>query len=91
MKSRVEKLRALSRPILCTEYMARPNGSRFDPILGFLKSEHVAAYHWGFVSGKTNTIYAWDSWQKPYAAEPEVWFHDIFRQDGSPFDANEVQ
>jgi hypothetical protein len=91
MKSRVEKLRALGRPILCTEYMARPNGSRFDPILGFLKSERVAAYNWGFVAGKTNTIYPWDSWKKPYAAEPPVWFHDIFRPDGSAYDAAEVQ
>ena len=90
MKSRVEKLRALGRPLLCTEYMARPKNSRFDPIFGFLMSEHVAAYNWGFVAGKTNTIYPWDSWQKPYPAEPNVWFHDIFRLDGSPYDAIEV-
>jgi hypothetical protein len=91
MKGMVAKLRELGRPILCTEYMARPKGCRFDPILGFLKSEHVAAYNWGFVAGKTNTIYPWDSWEKPYAAEPPVWFHDIFRPDGSAFDAGEVQ
>jgi hypothetical protein len=91
IKSRVEKLRELGRPILCTEYLARPNGSRFNPILGFLKSEHVAAYNWGFVAGKTNTIYPWDSWEKPYPAQPPLWLHDIFRKDGSPFDATEVQ
>jgi glycosyl hydrolase family 10 len=90
MKKRVAKLRPLARPILCTEYMARPNGSHFDPILGYLKSEHIAAYNWGFVAGKTNTIYPWDSWQHPYDAEPKVWFHDIFRAEGSPFDPKEV-
>lgn len=91
MKHWVAKLRTFGRPILCTEYMARSNGCRFDPIFGYFKSENVAAYNWGFVAGKTNTIYPWNSWEKPYPAEPQVWFHDILRQDGSPFDAAEVQ
>ena len=42
-------------------YMARPNGSTFDPILGYFKQQNVGAYNWGFVSGKTQTIYPWDS------------------------------
>ena len=42
------------------------------------------------MAGKSNTIYPWDSWQKPYDAEPTVWFHDIFRPDGTPFDPEEV-
>jgi hypothetical protein len=90
MRRRVEDLKRLGRPLLCTEYMARPHGSTFDPILGYLKREKVAAYNWGFVAGKSQTIYPWDSWRKPYAAEPKVWFHDIFRADGTPFDAKEV-
>src|SRR5437588_9032782 len=91
MKQCVEHLRRYNRPILCTEYMARPRGSTFDPILGYLKEQHIAAYNWGFVAGKTNTIYPWDSWQKPYDAEPKVWFHDIFRPDGTAFDGTEVE
>lgn len=86
----VEHLRRYDRPILCTEFMARPKGSTFDPILAYFKEQGVGAYCWGFVAGKTNTIYPWDSWQHPYDAEPEVWFHDIFRPDGSPFDPREV-
>jgi hypothetical protein len=90
LKKDVEALKRYGRPILCTEYMARPVGSRFDPILAYLKDEHVGAYCWGFVAGKSQTIYPWDSWQKPYAAEPPVWFHDIFRPDGTPYDPAEV-
>jgi hypothetical protein len=86
----VTNLRRYQRPILCTEYLARPRGSTFDPVLPYLKEQKVAAYNWGFVAGKTNTIYPWDSWQKSYTAEPPVWFHDIFRADGFPFDAAEV-
>lgn len=86
----IENLRRYDRPLLCTEFMARPNGSTFDPILGLFKQEDVGAYCWGFVAGKSNTIYPWDSWQTPYESEPDVWFHDIFRPDGTPYRPEEV-
>ncbi|MBX7164971.1 MAG: cellulase family glycosylhydrolase [Pirellulales bacterium] len=88
---RLASLRRFGRPLLCTEYMARGNGSRFDPQLGNFRDAHVAAYCWGFVAGKSQTIYPWDSWQKSYRAEPEEWFHDIFRGDGSPYRPAEVE
>jgi hypothetical protein len=70
--------------------MARPQGSTFDPILGYFKEQKVGAYNWGLVAGKTQTIYPWDSWRKTYTAEPPIWFHDIFRPDGEPYIAEEV-
>jgi len=91
MKVAVESLKRLGRPILCTEYMARPAGSTFKEILPYLKEQRVGAYNWGFVAGKTQTIYPWDSWKKTYTAEPPVWFHDIFRSDGRAYDPAEVQ
>ena len=90
-QERIDALEKYGRPLLCTEYMARPAGSRFDPVLGILKKEKIGAYNWGFVSGKSQTIYPWDSWQKPYTAEPETWFHDIFRADGSAYRSEEVK
>ncbi|HTV43516.1 MAG TPA: hypothetical protein VMF08_23335 [Candidatus Sulfotelmatobacter sp.] len=87
----VQNLRRYGRPIICTEYMARPMGSTFNPILGWFKDNDVGAFNWGFVSGKTQTIYPWDSWDKTYTAEPPVWFHDIFHTDGTPYIAAEVQ
>jgi hypothetical protein len=90
VKASVEHLKRYKRPLLCTEYMARPNGSRFDPILGYFQEQNIAAYNWGFVDGKTQTIYPWDSWRKEYTAEPPLWFHDIFRRDGMPYDKREV-
>jgi hypothetical protein len=90
MRSRIQSLRRFGRPIICTEYMARPIGSTFQTILPLLKGAHVGAYNWGFVSGKSQTIYPWDSWEKKYTAEPPVWFHDIFRKDGTPYDPQEV-
>jgi hypothetical protein len=86
----VGNLRRYGRPVICTEYMARPLSSTFNPVLGYFRQENVGAYNWGFVSGKTQTIYPWDSWDKPYTSEPPVWFHDIFRADGTPYRPEEV-
>jgi len=90
-RRRVENLRRYGRPILCTEYMARPAGSTFDPLLAYFREAKVGAYNWGFVAGRSQTIYPWDSWQRRYDAEPPVWFHDIFRPDGTPYRADEVE
>ncbi|MGA0559643.1 endo-1,4-beta-xylanase [Larkinella sp. VNQ87] len=84
-KTRVNHLKQLGRPLICTEYMARPAGSTFEGSLPIAKAEKVGMINWGFVSGKSNTIYPWDSWQKQYTAEPPVWFHDIFRENGQPY------
>ena len=91
VKQCVQNLRRFNRPIICSEYMARPRGSTFDPILQYFKDEHVGAYNWGFVAGKTQTIYPWDTWTKTYTAEPKVPFHDIFRPDGTPLIPAEVK
>jgi hypothetical protein len=85
----VSILKSFGRPLICTEYMARPRNSLFSTILPMLKKENVGAINWGFVSGKTNTIYAWDT-PIPDGSEPALWFHDIFRKDGTPYKQDEV-
>jgi hypothetical protein len=85
MKTMIDSLRKYNRPILCSEYMARTNGSKFSNILPLLKKENVGAINWGLVSGKTNTIYAWSDTSHTDGSEPELWFHDIFRPDGTPY------
>jgi hypothetical protein len=84
----IDKLRIQGRPLICTEYMARPN-STFQTIMPMLKKENVGAINWGFVAGKTNTIFAWDT-PLPDVEEPPVWFHDIFRKDGTPYSQEEI-
>jgi hypothetical protein len=90
-EKRVLWLQRLHRPILCTEYMARGNGSTFQGSLPIAQKYKVAAINWGFVAGKTQTNLPWDSWQKPYVdREPAVWFHEIFKPDGTPYKQDEV-
>ena len=87
----VKWLQHYGRPILCTEYMARPRGSTFDAILPVAKAEKVAAINWGFVAGKSQTYLPWDSWQKPYIDhQPPVWFHDVFKENGPPYKPEET-
>lgn len=89
MQKCIDSLKVHNRPLVCTEYMARKNGSSFQTVMPVLKRNHVVAINWGFVAGKTNTIYAWDT-PIPDGSEPELWFHDIFRQDGTPYRQAEI-
>lgn len=85
----IDTLSIYGRPLICTEYMARPKGCTFQNTLPLLKENHVGALNWGFVAGKTNTIFTWRK-PEPDMSEPVLWFHDIYRQNGSAFDEKEV-
>ncbi len=88
--AKIKSLRKHKRPLICTEYMARKQGSTFAAILPMLKNENVGAINWGLVDGKTNTKYAWDE-RIADGAEPTLWFHEIFKNDGSPYNEEEVK
>lgn len=90
-KSEVAWLKKYNRPVICTEYMARPAGSTFDTVLPIAKQERVGAINWGFVAGKTQTYLPWESWEHPYVlSQPPVWFHEVLRPDGTPYRQAEV-
>ena len=91
-RQQVVSLAWLHRPLLCTEFMARGNGSTFQGTLPIAKKYRVAAINWGLVQGKTQTNLPWDSWQKPYIDRaPAVWFHEVFYTDGRPYRTEEVK
>ncbi len=88
----IPALQTFGRPVICTEYMARGVNSKFQTHLPIAKKAKIGMINWGFVAGKTQTFLPWDSWQKPYVngREPAVWFHEVFKQDGTPVDPAEV-
>lgn len=89
-KKALDTLLLLGKPVVCTEYMARNNNSLFQNIMPLLKEQKVGAISWGLVAGKTNTIYSW--WEQiPDGSEPEIWFHDVFRADGTPYRSEEIE
>jgi hypothetical protein len=88
LQSEISRLVKLGRPVVCTEWMARQNSSWIKTNLPVFHESKIACFNWGLVSGKSNTIFPWGS--KEGSEEPTPWFHDIFRQDGTPFDATET-
>ena len=83
------------RPMVCTEYMRRPI-STFEEAMPIFKKYNVGAINFGLTAGKCNFNYPWNKVDKdgksiPWESEPEVWFHDIFRIDGTPWNAEEVR
>jgi hypothetical protein len=90
-ESRIGELTPLGRPIICTEYMARPMGSSVEGVLPIAKRHNVGAFNWGFVAGKTQTYLPWDSWDHQYQAPPKVWFSDLVGPDGRPYRDSEIQ
>jgi cellulase (glycosyl hydrolase family 5) len=92
LEKRINWLKRYNRPLICTEYMARGNGSFFFGGLMVGKVHRVGMINWGLVQGKTQTNLPWDSWQHPYVdREPSIWFHEVFRTDGSPYIPEEVE
>jgi len=87
-EKRIAALEVFGRPLICTEYMARTAGSRFEDILPLFKSREIGAMNWGLVKGRTQTIFPWGS--KEGSPEPAVWFHDVMRPDGAPYLAAEA-
>jgi len=85
----IDTLKQYGLPLVCTEYMARRNNSLFTNIMPMLKENNIGAINWGLVAGKSNTKYAWDE-PIPDGAEPPLWFHEIFRPDGTPYKQEEV-
>lgn len=88
--SAIDTLKLLGRPMVCTEYMARRNNSLFTNIMPMLKDNNIGAINWGLVAGKSNTKYAWGE-PIPDGTEPLLWFHEIFRSDGTPYKQEEVE
>lgn len=87
MEQFITYMKQYNRPVICQEYMGRPR-STFQEIMPILKRENVGAINWGLTVGKCNFNLQWTS--KAGDPEPSVWFHDIFRMDGTPYSQAEI-
>lgn len=87
----IKLLQQYNRPLICTEWMARPFGNTFEKLLPMAKYYNVGMMNWGFVEGKSQTNLPWDSLGNPYinGRKPDVWFHDILYRDGTPYSRTE--
>lgn len=88
LAKQIQQLKTNGRPVICTEWMARTRNSIAKTNLPVFKRERVGCINWGFVSGKTQTIYPWGS--KPSNEPPKVWFHDLLYPNGKPYNIEEI-
>lgn len=95
MSDFIALMECFGRPVFCTEYLGRTRGSTFEAVLPIMKEHKVAAYSFGLVHGATQCHYPWnevvDGRKIPFTEEPELWFHDIFRPDHTPWSEDEVK
>ena len=88
VETMIGMLKRFRRPMVCQEYLARTYGNTFETVLPILKKAGVGAINWGLVNGKCQFHIPWG--YKADDPEPEIWFHDIFRKDGTPYDPREI-
>jgi hypothetical protein len=94
MAAVIADLMRLGRPLLCTEWMARPLGSRIDDQLALFAEKRVGAWQWGLVKGLSQTHIPWPALMeasRDYDANGDEWFHDLLREDGEPWSRREMQ
>ncbi|MCM1502683.1 MAG: hypothetical protein NC115_08490 [Bacteroidales bacterium] len=84
----IAMLSRFGRPMICQEYLARNYGNTFETVMPILKNARVGAINWGLVNNKCHFHYPWG--HKAGDPEPEIWFHDIFRSDYTPYDEAEI-
>jgi len=89
IKDHIARLKPHGRPLICTEWMRRNGNSLFKTHIPLFKKEGIGCYSWGLVNGKTQTQFSWGSPKD--APEPEIWFHDVLRLNGEPYDSEEVE
>ena len=88
-RAKIEYCARFDRPVLCTEWLHRFQGSTVRDVLPVFRETGVSSYLWGLVNGRTQTHLSWDSLAGD--AETEGWQHDVFREDGLPYDEEEVR
>jgi hypothetical protein len=83
----LEWARAWKRPMLCTEWLARPFKNTVENVLPFFSRYRIGWYTWELVqSGR------WlHPWNWPLTSpEPKNWFHGLVYPDGSPYSTEEI-
>lgn len=85
----INELKKRNRPVICTEWMNRPNGSTIANNLSVFYNEKVGCMLWGLVNGKTQTDLPWG--HRPGDPPPAVWQHDLYHGDFTAYDSSEIQ
>lgn len=87
LRRAIEHLAVLGRPLICTEWLARPKSP--PALLEVLHETGTGAICWGLVDGRSQTRFPWTSWLRR-GRPGDMWFHDLLHADGTAYDEAEV-
>jgi hypothetical protein len=88
VEGRILILKRYNRPIICSDWLMRQAGNDFKNILPLFSTYRVGWFNRGLVKGRTQM----EVQQKQFRSEktPDLWQHNVLKEDGSPYDAGEV-
>lgn len=89
MKAIIARHKSHKRPVICTEWMTRHSGAKWETDLPLFRREAVGCFSWGLVNGRMQCQFTW--WDKPGTPEPKLWFCDLYRPDHSPYAPTEIE
>jgi hypothetical protein len=87
LRQRIAQLKAAGRPVLCTDWLARP-ASAVRTHLPIFQQERIGCFLWQLVNGPTQTHLAPQGQARP---EPPGWYQDLLGHDGQPYDPAEIE
>lgn len=90
-KKVVEFLRKYNRPLVITEWLHRIFNNTVEQMLPYYIEENISCYNWGLVVGKTQTNEPWELLKHMKGLDCSLWQHDLFHQDGTPYDEHEIE
>ncbi|MES2732944.1 MAG: cellulase family glycosylhydrolase [Bacteroidota bacterium] len=85
----IKELQKHNRPLINTEWMNRPNGSVISDQIPVFYAEKIGCMFWGLVNGKTQTNLPWG--HRPGDSVSNVWQHDLYQGNFTPYDAKELE
>lgn len=89
VEARLQMLQRLDRPIICSDWLLRQAGNNFDKILPLFAAYRVGWFNHGLVAGRTQTFLQQERYRS--AENPDLWQHDVLRDDGKPYDERELE
>ena len=89
VEEKIKHCQTTGRPVMCTEWLRRQARNTFESTLPLFSEHKIGWYHWGLVAGRTQTYMHWGS--ERGAPVPRIWQHDVFHEDGTPYDAREME
>ncbi len=88
MRKKIAAMFAQGRPVICAEWLYRPNGCDIPNILPIHKETGVGSMLWGLVNGKAQTHLPNGGFTANYKGP---WKHDLFHSDHRPYSVKDLE